>query len=41
MLDHSKINIEISDAGIETADSNDCKEMSRDNGDANGILTVM
>ena len=38
MLDHSKVNTEISDTGIETTGSNDCKEMSRDNRDTNGIV---
>jgi len=40
MLGHSEIDMEISDAGMETTDSDDCREMSRDNGDANGVLAV-
>jgi len=41
MLGHSEINPEISDAGIETMEFNDCREVSRDNRDANGMLTMM
>jgi len=41
MLGHSEIDIEISDVGMETTDSDDCREMSRDDGDANGILAIM
>jgi len=33
--------MEVSDAGIETAESNDCREMLRSDGDANGILATM
>jgi len=41
MLGRSEIDIEISDVGMETTDSDDCREMSRDDGDANGILAIM
>jgi len=41
MLGHSEINPEVSDAGIETMEFNDCREVSRDNRDANGMLTMM
>jgi len=41
MLGHSEIDTEISDAGIETMESNDCREVSRDNGDANSVLAMM
>jgi len=40
MLDGSEIDTEISDTGIETADSDDCREMLRDNRDANSVLTT-
>ena len=38
ILDHSEVDIEISDADIETVESDSCKEMSEDNRDANGVL---
>jgi len=41
MLCYLKLDIEVSDAGIETAESNDCREMSRKDGDANDILATM
>jgi len=40
MLDHSKINMEVSDIDMETMESNNCKEISRDNKDANGVLAI-
>jgi len=40
MLDYSEVNMEVSDADIETTDSDDCRELSRDNGDANGVLVI-
>ena len=41
ILDCLELNTEVLDAGIETAESDDCRGMSRKNGDANGVLTVM
>ena len=41
MLGCSEIDMEVSDAGMKTADSNDYKEMSRDDRDANGVLVMM
>ena len=41
ILGHLEINMEVSNAGIETTDSNNYKEISRDNGDANGMLATM
>jgi len=41
MLDHSELDIRVSDADTETVESNDCREMSRKDGDANGILAIM
>jgi len=34
------MNTEVSDAGMETMRSDDCKEMSRDDGDANDMLAT-
>ena len=41
MLDHLELDTEVSNAGMETVGSNDCKGMSRKNGDANGILAMI
>ena len=41
MLDHSELDTEVSDGGIETMESNDCRGVSRKNGDANGMLATM
>jgi len=41
MIDHSEIDTEVSDAGMETAESNDCREVSRDDGDVNGMLATI
>jgi len=41
MLGHLVVNIEVSDAGMETAKSNDCREMSRNTRDANGVLVAI
>jgi len=41
MLGCLEVNIKVSDADIETADSNDCREVSRDNKDANGMLAMI
>jgi len=41
MLGHLDLDIEVSDAGMETAESNDCRGVSKKNGDANGVLAVM
>jgi len=40
MLDHLKLNMEASDAGIETVESNDCRGMSRKDRDTNGVLAT-
>ena len=37
ILDHSELDIEVLDAGIETLESNDCRELSRNNRDANSV----
>ena len=41
ILGYSEINMEVSNAGIETTDSNNYREMLRDNGDANSMLATM
>ena len=41
MLGHPELDIEVSDAGMETMESDDCREMSRKDGDANGVLAAM
>jgi len=41
MFGHSELDMEVSDAGMETAESNDCRGMSKKNGDANGVLAMI
>ena len=41
MLGHSEVDTEVLDVGIETAESNDYKEISRDNRDVNRVLAIM
>ena len=36
-----EIDIKISDASMETIESNDCKEVSRDDRNTNGMLAIM
>ena len=40
MLGHLELDMEVLDVGMETIESNDCKEMSRKNRDTNGVLAV-
>jgi len=40
MLDHSELDTEVSDAGMETMESNDCRGVSKKDGDANGVLAM-
>ena len=40
MLGCLELDTEVSDVGIETVESNDCREMSRSNRDANDVLAV-
>jgi len=40
MLDHSKLDMEVSDTGMETVKSNNCRRMSRKNGNTNGMLAT-
>jgi len=41
MLGHSELDMEVSDAGMETAESNNCRGLSKKDGDANGVLAAM
>jgi len=41
ILCHSELDMEVSDADIETVESNDCREVSRKNGDANSVLAMI
>jgi len=41
MLDHSEVDMEISSAGIETMESNNCREMSEDDSSANRVLAII
>ena len=41
MLGHPELDTEVSDAGMETTESNDCREESKKDGDANGVLAAM
>ena len=40
ILSHLELDIEVSDVGMETIESNDCRRMSRNDGDANGVLAT-
>jgi len=40
MLGHSELDIEVSDAGMETVESNDCRGVSGKNRDANSVLVA-
>jgi len=40
MLGYSGLDIEVSDTGIEPTESDDCREMSRKDRDANGMLAT-
>jgi len=33
--------MEVSDTGMETTESNDCRGISKKNGDTNGVLAIM
>ena len=41
MLGHLELDMEISDTGMETTESNDCREVFKKDKDANGMLAVM
>jgi len=40
MLGRSELDMEVSDAGMETVGSDDCREVSRKDRDANGVLAM-
>ena len=40
MLDHSELDTEVSDTGMETAESNYCRGVSKKNRNANGMLAA-
>jgi len=40
MLGHPELDTEISDVGMETVESDDCRGVSKKNGDANGVLAA-
>ena len=41
MLGGSELDMEVSDAGIETVESDGCREESKKDGNANGVLAMM
>ena len=41
MLGRSELDTEVSDAGMETTEFDDCREMSKKDGDTNGMLAAM
>ena len=41
MLGRSELDMEVSDVGMETTESNDCREVSKKDGGANGVLAAM
>ena len=41
ILGCSELDMEVSDTGIETAESDDCRGESKKDGDANGVLAAM
>ena len=41
MLDCLEVDMEVLDVGIKTTDSDDCREISRNDRNANGILATM
>ena len=41
MLGHSELDTEVSDAGMETTESDDCRGVFRKDGDVNGVLAVI
>jgi len=41
MLGCLELDTEVSNAGMETVKSDDCREVSKKNGDANGVLAMM
>jgi len=40
ILGHLELDTEVSDADMETTESNDCRGLSKKDGDANGVLSA-
>jgi len=40
MLGHLELDTEVLDAGMETMESNDCRGISKKDGDTNGVLAA-
>jgi len=40
MLGHLELDTEVSDADMETVESDNCREVSKKDGDANGVLAT-
>ena len=40
ILGHLELDMEVSDVGMELMESDDCRRISRKNGDANGVLAT-
>ena len=40
MLGHLELDMKVLDAGMETAESDDCRGVSRKDGDTNGVLAT-
>jgi len=40
MLGHLELDMEVSDAGMETMESSDCREVSKDDRNTNGVLAA-
>jgi len=40
MLGHLELDMEVLDTGMETAESDDCRGVSKKDGDANGVLAA-
>ena len=41
MLDCLELDMDVLDAGMETAESDDCRGISKKDGDANGVLVTI
>ena len=41
MLDCLELDMEVLDADMETAESDDCRGVSKKDGDANGVLVII
>ena len=41
MLGHSEIDTEVSDVSIETAESDECRRVLKDDGNANSVLAMI